>query len=266
MLRLRKHSSLLVYDVASHEFAGEIPADDDPLCFASGREKLVLGLWGQSAIQRWDLTTLELEAERLVVGHEAPRGLAMGADSDGPILLVTHGGNSKLIDLQTLQTKEVEADHRVRSWKHYPSSQHRVSANRRVFCAWDYQTLIAGVNVLNVQGGQVTYATFDDSVGHICPNGDGSHLFTAIGRYLADERPNHLGQPPGFVIPAISGSCFLRVQAGRKPGSARFTLFTAAQPEHWRRSRDSSSLRSVTFKSAAPLTPNCRSRSHQIDD
>jgi hypothetical protein len=267
VLRLEEALSLKVYDVAAGEIVGEIPADDEPVRFASGRDKLVLGLWGQSAIQRWDLATCRLEAERLVLGDDAPVGLAMGADSDGPVLVVKHGGGSELVDLQTLEAMEVEIDRRVRAWKHFPSSQHRVSANGRVFCAWDYQTLVSGVNVLTVEEGRATYAATGDSVGHIRPSGDGAYLFTAIGRYRVDERPDHLGEPPGFVIPAVSGPLFIRIQAGGGSRPARFALFSSHQPQEplaairgleFAHVGDIQVLRAFDTKLQMPLAPDRR--------
>jgi hypothetical protein len=231
VLRLQGHATLLVYDVASGELVGAVPADDQPVCFAAGRDKLVLGLWGRSVIQRWNLRTLQLETERLVVGDDAPVGLAMGADSAGPVLAVKHGGGSDLLDLETLEPLDLEIDRRARVWKHYPTSQHRVSADGRVFCAWDYRTLVAGVNVLTVEDGRALYAASADSVGHVCPDSDGTYLFTAVGRHRVDERPDPFGRPPGFVVPAIDGPLFLRIQIGSEASGPRFTLFSSNHSE-----------------------------------
>lgn len=231
ILRIRGELALLIYDVSTRKVVGRIPFGSEPVSFAAGREKLVLGLWGQSAIQRWDLATLTLEAERLVVGEDAPISLAMGADSAGPVLAVKGGGGSQLLDLETLQALEIEGEPRGGVWKHYPTSQLRASADGRVFCAWDFQSLVAGTNVLTLIDGQVSFAGYADSVGHVCPNGIGSHLLTAIGRYRIDERPDHRGEPPGFLIPAVSGPFFVRIQEASAPQRSLVSLFSADQTE-----------------------------------
>jgi hypothetical protein len=231
VLRLADAPHLHIYDVVAGRIRGQIPADDEPVCFAGGREKVVVGLWGQSAIQRWSLTTLQMETERLVAGDDAPLGMAMGADSPGPVLCVMAGRASGLLDLETLQQLSLPDGAQTRPWKHYETSQHRCSADGRVICSWDYHSLVAGVNVLSIGPDGITYSTYDDSVGHVCPNASGTRLFTAVGRYRIDERPNRLGEPPGFVVPAVNGPHYLRIQVGDGIHRPLVALFTEQKSE-----------------------------------
>lgn len=229
VLRLREMRALQVYDVATRKIVGTIPADDDPICFAAGKDKLLLGLWGQAAIQRWDLPTLTMESERVVPGDEAPLSLAMGANSAGPVLAVKSGGGSVLLDLETLEPGDFTLNRQV--WKHYPSSQHRASADGSVFCSWDFNTLVAGVNLLQVSNGIASYTPYDDSVGHVCPDEVGNSVYTAVGRYAIQDRPSGQSVPSGFLIPAVSGTWFLRIQEDASSQSPRFEIFAGERPE-----------------------------------
>ena len=211
---------LVVVELPGGGIHGSIPLPDDRVCIAAGRSKLVVGFQGRSMIQRWDLETLTLELEVLVSGEDAPVALAMGCDSNGPILSVAASSTKMLLE-ETLMP--LSPDPELQQFcRQYVTSQHRASPDGSLFCSWDYDTVIAGYNVLRVPGNIGRHTTSEGisgyssgiSVGHLLSTADNSLICTAHGTYDPSGAPQSVSSESDFRVPAIQGTVVASVKQG----------------------------------------------------
>ncbi|MDY3563254.1 hypothetical protein R5W23_004754 [Gemmata sp. JC673] len=80
---------VIVYDTALRKVAGEVPGSSGTALMAAGRESLFVGRDADTNFIRWDFKTARQDAVSLPPRAQPLRYVAMGAASDGPMVLVT---------------------------------------------------------------------------------------------------------------------------------------------------------------------------------
>lgn len=103
---------MAVLDLADRTIAGYVPLPEPGAIVAGGRDCLFVGLPTSGVLERWSLVPPQRKASQPLPVEGTLRGLGMGADSDGPLLVLTwsreHGQKLSLIDGESMVPLEVE--------------------------------------------------------------------------------------------------------------------------------------------------------------
>ena len=77
---------LAIFDVNEARVTKFIPLTEDDIAFAAGLDSIVVGLKKSGKLERWSLTTFELEKTVAPPFSEAITSVALGHGSNGPVL------------------------------------------------------------------------------------------------------------------------------------------------------------------------------------
>ena len=238
ILHLPKANKLAIFDVNEAKIVHYIPAGEENVRLAAGQDKLLVALPGAGILQRWDLTTFERETSAPLPVKGSVQSMAMGASSQGPLVLhITQenrpnfGVNQlQFLDVRTLKRLEVgwlqdEAGRMGAGAAHINQAAHiRASPDGKTFGLWCTLQSPSGMTVIQMVGGNAAKGVYEhNSVGHVLPGADGKIIFTGFELYAADlhkvrgERHNGVA-----YFPALGGSYYLScaspyISAGPRP-------------------------------------------------
>src|SRR5262249_11272818 len=172
---------------------------------AAGMTKLIVVEPQNKKLRRWDLTTLKEEAEAaLPPGSGRIKGVAMGAASDGPLVL---GGQGDLITfMNPLDFSIYPTDGDLRA-SVYENWQVRAAANGQLFCAH-----MENWSVLwNCRNEDIAESQMRGHFWHVpLPGADGRYLYSTMGVHnAAGETEEFAGGTEGYRLPAAHGAFFL---------------------------------------------------------
>jgi hypothetical protein len=145
---LKSLSKLAVFDLCQAKLAGYVPAGESEILFAAGADRLLVVHPEQMLIQRYRLDTLKLEATQQLALDGRPNLIALGAASQGPLLIGTGetmpNSLSYALDIGTLKPLpwNMPARTMVEMAAH---TQVRASADGRVFGFWRTNSAPAGL-------------------------------------------------------------------------------------------------------------------------
>ncbi|HEX5270588.1 MAG TPA: serine/threonine-protein kinase, partial [Gemmataceae bacterium] len=179
IFRAKNAKKLTVVDVCKGQIVGEIPLSED-VCFAAGREKLLVVFKGQSLVQRWDLRTLLQDKGKLVrlPAQQQARVAVMGCDSAGPLALWT-GDRVTLLDIERMEPLPI-------SWPEPPPLPQegfdlRASADGRTLVGWVTEIGPSPIYLLRPVERKTVQVTGKDGINYAdrwaMPGADGSLVF-----------------------------------------------------------------------------------------
>jgi len=243
-LTLSPIRKLAVFDVNAADIVKIIPLPSPNALVTAGARKLLIAFPDERILQRWDLDTFRREG----ASHAAPidgqlKALALGSDSDGPVLALWYRGEPGLIsynpvlsfiDLDSLTVLKVGSTSNGGSLANGGVSASggsfliddfskyevhlRASAGGALVGMWDTKAAPTGFRTLSARRQALVGIYRGEHYGHIVPGPDGRTIFTALGgRYEADGKPidregsSDRSRPREPVIPSADPSYYLSI-------------------------------------------------------
>jgi len=221
IFRMPKLKKLAVFDVNEARVTKYIPLTETDITFTAGLNCIVIGLKKSGKLERWSLTTFELEKSADPPFKEDIKSVVMGYGSNGPLVV-----NGMFLDLNTFQQLPIlDGNAHERVWD--PDARPIPSADGTVFGMW-------GTNsVTYVTEGNVVRRYEEGGLGHAIPGPDGRDVFTSRGIVTRSiKRPDSDDANYGFCLPALRGQYFLSIkpEVGGKGGGFTIYLRGLKQP------------------------------------
>jgi len=183
---------LSIFDINSAEFVKSVPADDDNVRFAAALDKLVVILANTSAVQRYNLLTLERDKSLGLPGKAKVDHVTLGYNGKGPMLVTGKSAAGKqvafFVNIYNMELVSYNGPDLSTNAFFDPSSYFRASANNRVFTKWIPHLSPQGFFTVLLSGTQLKEQRVHDSFGHLVPGPDGSHIYTARGIYTPEGK------------------------------------------------------------------------------
>jgi len=220
--------SIVVVDVKERMILKTIPQDDTALSVAAGATKFVVYGATEKKLHRYAFSTLEREATEAVDYPIAD--IAMGSQSEGPLLAVAPKKMHRLIQLQSLQplvwvneNQNWEAgagDSYDRAW---------AAADGKHFCAWQMSRENRIYNTSRVDSGGASTLVFDGRSLNPSPTATSPwlHVMTANGGVMHTTEGRHalngrkLAHEPGKYrtpsSPSVTGDFYVGWSTLEKP-------------------------------------------------
>jgi len=219
IFHMPKLKKLAIFDVNEARVTKYIPVSEDVKNrYAASLDSVVVGLRGAGKLERWSLTTFELEKSSPSPFKEDIGSVVMGHGSNGPVVV-----NGQFVDLATFKSLPVT----VHDGKERPSiGPGRIaSGDGTVFGAWNTRNSPATATVFVLENNRVKRY---DSGGlhHVVPGPDGRTVFTAQGiasRTLERASPDDASY--GYCLPAVRGDYFLAVTTATAGKGGGFTVY-----------------------------------------
>jgi hypothetical protein len=235
-LTLRELKKLAVFDMASTEVDRYLPLGGDDALVAAGAERLIVVYPNTKIIQAYKIGTFERMDSKSIPGDGLIRLIAMGANSQGPLLFAkTHASGNNVpsstgtigfIDPDTLRPildYRAESRNQVMP-QNLPKGElafHelnmdwipmiRAAAGGTTFGAWRTTVGPTGVISVVLQGNAVRFSYQHNSAGHVVPGPDGRILYTGMGGTLDENlNPVQAGLPSqDYYLPSTDPNYFL---------------------------------------------------------
>jgi S1-C subfamily serine protease len=212
IFHMPKLKKLAVFDVNEARITKYISLTEEDITFTAGLDCIVIGLKKAGKLERWSLTTFELEKSAPPPFKETIQNVVMGHGSNGPV--VVNGG---FVDLATFGAL-TDSNGRPREGiggGRFPS------ADGAVFGGWGPN---GGATFVCNSNGFTRYDTGD--LGHILPGPDGRMVFTGKGiltQKLQYAEPDDATY--GYCLPAVRGDYFLALTTATGGKGGGFTAY-----------------------------------------
>jgi hypothetical protein len=214
---------LVVFDVVAVKVVKEVAVTADEVLFAAGMDKLLVVYPAEKVIMRYNLSTFKLEADGTIEARQKPTLAAMGSATAGPLVLgglPAQNNASKMgltfLDIETFKEVKIDrADGEFKVTTNAPAHV-RVSADGRAIGARFAQLQPSGLQIAWLEGNTIRGTYLAESVGHVTPSADGRKIYTELGQFDLDAKPDG---PRGPVLPAIEGSGYVALTG--TPGGKR---------------------------------------------
>ncbi|MDY3552419.1 serine protease [Gemmata sp. JC717] len=226
IFQLPKLKKLAVFDVSAARVTRYLPLAEEDITYTAGLDCVVIGLKRAGKLERWSLTTFELEKSGPPPFKEDLKTLFMGCGSNGPLV-----ANGYFLDLATFrQMPFVNSDKSDRIWD--PDARVFASGDGTVFGSWNTHYSPSTTTTFVIEGRVVKRYTEGDMM-HSIPGPDGKTVFTGKGiasRTLKRGDPDDTSY--GYCLPAVRGDYFLSLTtaAGGKGGGFTAYLRGIKQP------------------------------------
>jgi hypothetical protein len=202
-----KLKKLAVFDINEARVTKYIPLTDRDITFAAGLDAIVIGLKTAGKLERWSLTTFELEKTGYPPFKEDIKMVHLGHASNGPLVV-----NGVFLDLNTFGQLPILDQHRhERVWE--PEDRLLVSGDGTVYARWGMNSVTFTLD------GSVVRRNEEGGMGHVYPGPDGKTVFTGKGlvtRNLKRADPDDAAYGPS--VPAVRGDYFISFSPTR-PGT-----------------------------------------------
>jgi hypothetical protein len=214
---------LVIFDVTAAKVVKELTVQEDEVFFAAGMDKLLVVYPIEKTVLRYNLSPFKFEKDATLEYQQKPKLAAMGSATAGPLVLgglPGPGDASKMglrfIDIETL--KEVKIDRAEGDLKVTTGSPAyvRMSADGRCVGIRYSQLQPSGLQIAWLEGNTIKGTYLAESVGHVTPSADGRKIYTELGQFDLDAKPDG---PRGPVLPANQGSGYIALTG--KPGERR---------------------------------------------
>jgi S1-C subfamily serine protease len=234
VLHLPKSSKIAVFDVSAAKIVHMIPVSDPNPKFGGGLDKLVIALPSSKTVQRWDLSTFELEATKPLLIDGALLGLSFGSASTGPIIVVSKQPNPphpfSILKLHQLTLDKLELRGVLAENYQFPpmfdnasiSVRLRTAADGSASCLWLFSNnATTNSTTLWIRWeGQLAKVSSDSSAerGYLVPDSQGKMLFSGRGIVTSfgfGNRCSYLSRtnPAAMYVPSIHGDFFVSLGA-----------------------------------------------------
>ncbi len=212
IFHMPKLKKLAVFDVTEARVTKYIPLAEEDITYTAGLDCIIIGLKKAGKLERWSLTTFELEKSATPPFNEEIVAVQMGHASNGPLM-----ANGQFFDLATFRqlpiTRQKDA-----GWE--ANARLVISADGTVFTRWGEEArsfLLEGGELKRYESG---------SLGHVVPGPDGRSVYTAKGvlsRMLT--RANADDATYGYCVPAVRGDYFVSLSPAEGGKGGGFTIF-----------------------------------------
>lgn len=219
IFHMPKLKKLAVFDVNEARITKYIALAEDDITYAAGLDCVVVGLKKAGKLERWNLTTGELEKSAPPPFKEDIKMVLLGHGSNGPLV-----ANGYFLDLATFrQLPVVDSNGNERIWS--PGDGRIPSGDGTVFGAWNTHYSPDTATTFVYEGG--TVKRYDEGgLKHVIPGPDGKTVFTAkgiAGRTL--KRADADDATYGYCLPAVRGDYFLALTSATGGKGGTFTVY-----------------------------------------
>jgi hypothetical protein len=208
IFHMPKLKKLAVFDVNEAKATKYISLSEDDIAFGAGLDCVVIGLKKSGKLERWSLSTFELEK---TAPFDDIKVIVMGHGSNGPVVV-----NGQFLDLATF--KPIPVKYAQGGWD--PNLRPTVSADGTAFGVW------GGVIRLYVLESGTLQRAEQAGGGHVLPSPDGQVAFTTkgvAGRTLNYTNPEDAKY--GYCLPAVRGDYFLSIEPEQGGKGGGFTVY-----------------------------------------
>ncbi|HUR54965.1 MAG TPA: trypsin-like peptidase domain-containing protein [Gemmataceae bacterium] len=217
IFHMPKLKKLAVFDVNEARITKYISLTEDDIFFAAGLDSVVVGLKKGNKLERWSLTTFEMEKSATPPFDEEIKAVLMGHGSNGPVVV-----NGWFLDLATFKPIPLEGGQPNRSW--WGGDIRIPSGDGRVWGTTFYGPARASQSYV-LEGGAVK--RYDGgNLHHVIPGPDGKVAFTAKG---ITSQTLKYGDPEdakyGYCVPAVRGDYFLSIAPEWDGKGGSFTVY-----------------------------------------
>jgi len=225
ILHLRKLRQIAIFDVSAARIVKYLQLDADNILFAAGAEKLIVVSVDQSTISRYSLRTFEREITAQMPVTGTINAIALGANSDGPLLVLASSGTEtlsralfSLVDLNTLALKTTltKGQNGLLSFRERVGI--RASTDGTVFCVWG-SAMPPGLQTIIIEGNDARTYSFTNSSLPAIPSPDGRIIYTPSQIFTSESmaiRSSDTLANSSMRIPSIQGNYYLQVDASGK--------------------------------------------------
>lgn len=231
---------LSIFDVKQKKFVKTMTVDDDQVMFAAGKSLLILALPKSGVFERWNLNTLQREAEVPSPGIGGIKALVMGNAADDVLLTFVPGGTPnmgvQLIDPKTFRASPYQIDpipNQFFGLKYSPEfTCVSMSANAQTIVVHGQFTWSSLVR------DGMKYRAFTFGAEMPLPSPDGKLIIThgqalsAEGKPITQKRGGH-GKAV-WCIPAIQGDYYVsfnEVKVGANPSYIKMMIHKGSDVE-----------------------------------
>lgn len=217
VLHFAEQRKLAVFDLQQERITFTIPLGEDDVFMAAGQSVLVVVYPASRLLQTWNLATGKREKEALLPIDGVMKAMAMGASSDGPLLVTYAEGISplspaywSLLNPDTLAVQPLP-EKRLHNSSYRDIVQLRAAGNGRLFGIWATSHSPTGLETVTLEREDWRVRYLHKSGGHVIPNHDGRLVFTGIGVYTNQLQfvPSAGVNGRAWCIPAQTGPLFL---------------------------------------------------------
>ncbi len=219
IFHLAKLKKLAVFDVNEARITKYIPLAEDDVTFTAGLDCVVIGLKQANRLERWSLTTFELEKSSPPPFNETITGVLMGCASKGPLVV-----NGFLLDLATFKMLPILSD--KGSERPLGSALGRfASGDGTVFGSWKSNQSPVETSTFVYEGGVVKRYEGGELM-HAIPGPDGRSVYTAKGVVSSTlNRGDRDDATYGYCLPALRGDYFLSLSSANAGKGGGFTVY-----------------------------------------
>jgi WD40 repeat protein/S1-C subfamily serine protease len=236
------------FDVNAADIIKTITVDYDDVLVAGGARTVIIADRVKNLIDRYNLETMTFQARSLRLPIQGSlRGLALGSDSDGPLVVVWAPKNANpgidasrfsFVDPKTLSVLKMgpisnggfqgignvsPSGGSVTLHPFIRNSVHiRASAGGNLFGIWHTDSMPNGFQTLAVRGANLRGIYNHEDDGHLAPGPDGRTVYTGLGG-VHDSEGKPVGQnatgPTGpiLTIPSPDPAYYLGVAGLNRP-------------------------------------------------
>jgi S1-C subfamily serine protease len=228
IMHLRKLHQLAIFDASVAKVVKYLTVDSDDILFTAGTEKLLVVSVAQNIISRYNLKTFEREVTVPMPVKGTIKAIAMGANSQGPLLVVGGAGTEppfshqvtySLVDPNTLALKNTLSKINSQFQTLSDTFQIRASADGTVFGMWRIGISPSGLMTMIIEGNDAQTNYAHESVGSVIPGPDGRIIYTSSGLYTTEAKMIGSGNTyarNSFRIPATQGNYYLEIDGEGK--------------------------------------------------
>lgn len=223
IFHLPKLKKLAVFDINQARVANYIPLTEEDITYAAGLDSLVIGLRKSGKLERWSLTTFELEKTAPPPFREDIKQVVMGHASNGPLVV-----NGQFLDLATFKPLQITTS--KGPWD--PNLRPLVSGDGSVFTAWNTRLSPSSSTAFVLEGTTLTRYDGGD-LKHVAPGPDGLALFTGKGFVSRTLKHSNADDATyGYCLPAVRGDYFLSLTTGAGGKGGGFTIYLRGLKQH----------------------------------
>ncbi len=219
IFHMPKLKKLAAFDVNEARVTRYIPLAEEDIVYAAGLDCVVIGLKKGGKLERWSLTTFELEKSAAPPFREDVKGVVLGSASNGPLVV-----NGYFLDLATFQQLPIlDGNSNPRVWG--AGDARFASADGTVFGAWNTHYSPSTTTTFVLEGATVKRYEEGDMM-HVIPGPDGRTVYTGkgiAGRNL--KRGDADDATYGYCLPAVRGDYFLALKPATGGKGGEFTVY-----------------------------------------
>jgi len=257
LLHLKELNKVAVYDANKADITDYLSIGNGDATIIGGASKMIVVNHDQNIIQRWSLETRKRELTKTLPFSGVFKTMAMGYNSEGPLLIHWANGTSALdrasysfLDLDSLDMIDGLENARADDHSYRDAVHIRAAANGKVFGMWATSHSPQGMSCMILKGKKTVFHDEHTSGGHIWPMPNGSTLATGRGIFTRTMSSRSRSNLPCYATTVDGFYLKLAVKPGRQNNTKsdkykdEMGLYTTAENKK---------ICSVPFKSLGPI-------------